>query len=417
MAGAVQPDLAASLACLRAPATIRERAELVFAAAEAGRLAHFALDLGRLDACAQYVAETIRGRYPDLAVPYHSRWRHFAAGGVERWPALAGRLAGQPAREVARSRIDLATVSVLLDAGAGETWRYRETATGAELGRSEGLAVASLALFAAGAFSARPEAPLRADAAALAAIDAATLAKGFQVSERNPLVGLKGRVELLRRLGTALDARPDLFGAKEPRLGNLLDHWLARHEAGPVPAAAMLETLLDGLATIWPGRICLGGHNLGDVWPHPAARRDDGDPADGLVPFHKLSQWLCFSLVEPLEDAGIAVSGLDALTGLPEYRNGGLFIDLGVLVPRDAAALRRTHAAGAELVVEWRALTVALLDRLAAPVRARLGLDAERFPVPKLLEGGTWAAGRRIAAERRPGGVPPIRLESDGTVF
>ncbi len=111
------------------------------------------------------------------------------------------------------------------------------------------------------------------------------------------------------------------------------------------------------------------------------------------------------------------MTGLDDLTGLPEYRNGGLFVDLGVLRPKHDGVLARRHEVGSELVVEWRALTVALLDRLAARVRARLGLDQTALPLAKVLEGGTWSAGRRIARERRPDGGPPIHVVSDGTVF
>jgi len=67
--------------------------------------------------------------------------------------------------------------------------------------------------------------------------------------------------------------------------------------------------------------------------------------------------------------------------------------------------------------VEWRAVTVMALDRIAAQVRHQLGLDARQLPLARVLEGGTWAAGRRIAAEQRPGGGPPLQLLSDGTVF
>ena len=85
------------------------------------------------------------------------------------------------------------------------------------------------------------------------------------------------------------------------------------------------------------------------------------------------------------------------LTGLPEYRNGGLFLDTGVLRLRDPAAAGRPHPVGSELVVEWRALTVALLDRIADLVRARLDVPVADFPLAKVLEGGTWATGRRLA--------------------
>ena len=141
------------------------------------------------------------------------------------------------------------------------------------------------------------------------------------------------------------------------------------------------------------------------------------DATSGLVPLHKLSQWLAYSLIEPLEAAGIVVTDIDGLTGLAEYRNGGLFVDMGVLALRDPSAGAHAHDVGSALVVEWRALTVALLDRLAELVRARLGADAVSMPLARILQGGTWAAGRAIARARRADGAPPIKIISDGTVF
>jgi hypothetical protein len=404
-----------AVAWLRRPQAVRERCRMVLAAAEADRLEHFAYAPDRLDETAGYVLATIKNNYPDLTIPYHSRWRHFAVGGRDRWAELAAGLAATPPDEVARIRFDLAVTSVLLDAGAGAEWRYREPSCGESYDRSEGLAVASFHLFAAGAFSARREAPLRADAAALSRSSAAKLGVGFQVDDGNPLVGLEGRAGLMSNLGAALGAAPDLFGREAPRVGNLFDFLAGRTRDGALPAAELLAAVLRGFGPIWPGRITLGGINLGDVWRHPVAA--SGDLTDGLVPFHKLSQWLSYSLVEPLEEVGIAVTGLGDLTGLPEYRNGGLLVDLGVLVPKHDAVLRERHPVDSEIVVEWRALTVALLDRLAERVRERLGLDETALPLAKVLEGGTWAAGRRIARERRPGGVPPIEVASDGTVF
>jgi len=69
------------------------------------------------------------------------------------------------------------------------------------------------------------------------------------------------------------------------------------------------------------------------------------------------------------------------------------------------------------LVVEWRALTVSLLDMLATKVRHRLNLNAVAFPLARLLQGGTWAAGRALAGKLRSDGSPPIRVVSDGSVF
>ena len=154
---------------------------------------------------------------------------------------------------------------------------------------------------------------------------------------------------------------------------------------------------------------------LGDTWRHSAIKRDNA--TTGLVPLHKLSLWLSYSLIEPLQRAGINVTDVDGLTGLAEYRNGGLFIDTGVLTLRDPAQARAPLPVDCELVVEWRALTVALLDALYPLVRQRLGIAAGDFPLGSLLEGGTWAAGRKKAREKRTGGGPPLTVISDGTVF
>jgi hypothetical protein len=400
---------------------VRGHCEEIFAAVSGGNSRHFFWHAAQLPVAAKYVAAVIRERYPDLKVPYHSRWRHFEAGGIDRWSevfraqGVEVRLDGNDAEkqadreERARARIDLVIPSVLLDAGAGAAWHYRDAISGEVLARSEGLGVASLALFASGVLSDRATRPLRTDAGALQRVRPGTIGKFFQVDDNNPLVGLDGRAALLSRLGVIASRTPAVFGTPG-RLGNLYDYLKLQSRGGKLPASAILDTLLRALGPMWPGRIVLEGVGLGDCWPHPAAEA-------GLVPFHKLTQWLTYSMLEPLEEAGLTITGLDQLTGLPEYRNGGLLLDLGVITPRDATFVARKLSVGEEAVVEWRALTVVILDRLADAVRAELGVDAAEFPLARVLEGGTWAAGRKIAAERRPGGIPPVTIDSDGTVF
>ncbi len=387
-----------SLQYLRTPAAIRERAAQVLKYVEDDRSQWFALDADGLEAAVQATLAVTRKRFPNpAAIPFHSRWRHFEAGGHDRWAALAPRLASLPKEEVARRRMDLAIVSVLLDAGAGPAWSYREPGTGETYARSEGLGVASFHMFASGAFSRDPKGdPLRVDAERLAALTPMDIAFGFQVKGHNPLLGLEGRAELLRKLGG--------IGLERP--GALFD--IVAKDGVEVKAASILAAVLDKLSSIWPSRLTLDGQPLGDVWRHPVI---------GLVPFHKLSQWMSYSLVEPLEGVGLKVVELDALTGLPEYRNGGLLVDSGALRPKQSVLLQETFTPGDEPIVEWRALTVALLDRIAEHVRLHLGMDAVRLPLVKVLEAGTWFAGRVLAAERREGGGPPIAVESDGTVF
>lgn len=390
-------------AFLLSAAAVRARCGIVFAAAERDAAPHFRLEPGRLDEAAERVASLTRRRFPDLRVPLHSRWRHFSAGGHDRSALLAPEADGA---ERARSKIDLAVVSVLLDAGAGALWAYREAETGETLGRSEGLAVASFRAMQQGLFSAEPGNPWRADAAALAAITEESLGRAFQHGPNNPLDGLAGRARLLRRLGEVAAGAPHCFG-RPARLGRLYDYWLPRRDG--LSAPTILETLLHALGPIWPGGISLAGMPLGDCGRHSSI------PGSGLVPFHKLSQWLAYSLVEPLAESGFRVTGLDGLTGLAEYRNGGLFIDCGVLEPREPDLVRRVLEPRSEPVVEWRALTVALLDRLAERVRERLG--APHLSLGEVLEGGSWLAGREIARELHADGAPPLTVASEGTVF
>jgi len=392
---------------LLSAAAVRERAHEMLGLALDGQVEGWRIDLARLEDAADLTAQVTRENYPALDIPLHARARHFVAGA----PKLPGRGA-----EKARAAFDVIIVSVLLDAGAGPGWGFVDPVTGRRLERSEGLAVASQRMFEAGAFSADPREPMRVDAGVLAGIGPDTLARGFQVGADNPLAGLEGRAALLRRLGAQALARPDLFAfANEPRPGGLYDALAARALDGILPAPAILELLLEALGPIWADRLTLAGLPLGDCWRHPAIRRDDA--GDGLVPLHKLSQWLAYSLIEPLQASGLAVTDMDGLTGLAEYRNGGLFVDAGVLVPTEPRAAAREYHVSDPFIVAWRSMTVALLDRMAPLVRARLGVAEADFPLARMLEGGSWAAGRRIAAERRPGGGPPFTIISDGTVF
>ena len=411
-------DAQGPIAFLRSPSTIRARVHEVLELGLAGKLQHFDV---RLDAMPRAVDRTIsvtRARYPTLAIPQHSRWNHFRAGGVDRVADFEARIAHLPIQERARARFALAITSVLLDAGAGAEWRYREPGTGLVFARSEGLAVASYHMFVDGLFSSDKSNPYRADADGLERLDGLRLGGALQAASGNPIIGLEGRADLLGRLGSAMRATPRFFatdGDEAPRLGRLFDACRARAEDGKLPARRILFVILEGLGPIWPGRIELLGVNLGDVWKHSKI----GGPTitAGLVPLHKLSQWLTYSLIEPLEQAGLTVVGVDELTGLAEYRNGGLFVDDGVLVPKHPGITKKVHAPSDEVVVEWRGLTVALLDELAIAMREKLGKTREELPLSSVLEGGTWTAGRQAAREKREAGTPPITVDSDGTVF
>lgn len=187
------------------------------------------------------------------------------------------------------------------------------------------------------------------------------------------------------------------------------------------------------LIPVWPkDRTTVGGFPVGDAWPLSILQRriDPSKPVDitaGIQPFHKLTQWLTYSLMVPFQRIlGMKWKNAESLTALAEYRNGGLFIDLGALTLKEESLERGIKASGQELplfdagddvIVEWRALTLSLLDRVYDIIASRLG-QGVHLTMAQVLEAGTWKSGREIAAMRRPKTKSsPILIQSDGTVF
>lgn len=159
---------------------------------------------------------------PDYSkIPPHGRWQHFEAGGRPRVDQLLATWGSSvDNQERTRRLIDLFLVSVLLDAGAGTRWSYRSKESGKTYRRSEGLAIASLEMFKAGYFSSDDSIPCQVDYVGLKRLTAQQLARGLQVSETNPIMGLDGRAGLLSRLADALRNK-GLFGT-DGRPGNML---------------------------------------------------------------------------------------------------------------------------------------------------------------------------------------------------
>ncbi len=408
-------DLEKRVAYLQSPQAIRDRCKLLFERVLADESEHFRLDLNRMGSVVDCVIATMRAHYPSGEIPFHSRWRHFQVGSGDRLARLENRLKDMDLLERLRCKWDLTVISVLLDAGAGSTWKYRDPESQEVVGRSEGLALASFDWFWRGGFSGDPQQPLQVDAAGLERITLADLAAAFQVGSENPLLGLEGRWHLLQRLAQTLRAQPQRFGSAPPRPGRLWEAIQPENLSSGIKAAQVLQAVLTGFGSIWPGRVSLAGIPLGDVWPYPHLPQTE--PGSDWIPFHKLSQWMTYSLLEPLQQEGIPIQGLDELTGLAEYRNGGLFVDLGVIQLKQPEIRQQLYPPDSTVIVEWRALTVILLDRVASLIRERLGCSAQELPLVKILQGGTWTAGRQIAAQLRPDASPPIQLLSDGTVF
>ncbi len=395
------------IAYLRSPQAINERAQELFNLAVEDQLEYFTLDFGAFDRVIEWVEQITRSHYPDLAIPLHSRWRHFPA---DRVALLFAELS--PIERL-KAKFDLVIPSILLDAGAGHDWRYVD-ATGKTWQRSEGLAIATLEMFANGQFAA--DGRRQTDAIGLAQITLADLQAAFQVTPTNPIVGLEGRQQLLHNLSRILQQRREFSGDGDvPRLGNWVDAWMT-DRCEPLSIPQLLNRVLTTFSDLWPDRLTIAGVNLGDVWTHPQLTPlGIDDPSSRYIPFHKLSQWLTSSLIEPLQEWGCDVVELDQITGLAEYRNGGLWLDLGVLKLRDPSLAQASHRADGVLVVEWRGLTLHLLRLLTDRLRQRW--QQPDLSLIQVLQGGSWSAGRAIAAQLRPQAAPPLRIVSDGTLF
>ncbi len=194
------------------------------------------------------------------------------------------------------------------------------------------------------------------------------------------------------------------------------------------------NVLMTGLAPIWPpSRTAINGVSLGDAWPcssmpQPAqspssptfspfpnttGQANGVAPWESILPFHKLTQWLTYSLMQPMQSVmKMQFAGQELLTGLPEYRNGGLFVDMGVLTLKAEDQERglkhyaeysaRTGTGGVEVapmfepgddvIVEWRGVTVGFLDLLTVEVNKALRneLAGNELSLAQVLEAGSW---------------------------
>lgn len=278
------------------------------------------------------------------------------------------------------------------------------------------------------------------------------LASGFQVTDKNPMLGVESRANLLRSLGKSLLSHPEVFG-QEGRPGNVVGTCysllttfpdiLTNHntdfmkknssDSSTLDVLVFWDILQQLLIPIWPqDRTNVSGQPLGDAWPLSTLKTQSSsssaDETEFIQPFHKLTQWLAYSLMVPFTRIlSLQWKNASSLTALPEYRNGGLFVDLGVLTLKPASLERGIKAssdgtglpafsAGDDVIVEWRAMTLVLVDKLYKLVLQRMeGVD---LSMAQLLEAGTWKSGREVAKEKRPTTKSsPIIILSDGTVF
>ena len=312
-----------------------------------------------------------------------------------------------------KTKLDFIGISILLEGFSGLRWRYREEKK--DYSRWEGQLIACFRMFLEGLFSSDKNKTLRVDAAKLLSLSLEDLENGLQSGDNNPLIGLEQRLQTLVQLGGILKKNPTLFGSENPRFGNILHFFLEQASChnNSLSCQEIFQTLQKCLRGLWPGAVEMAGVNLGDTWIYPPF----GTGKEALIPFHRHSQWLCFSFLEPLVENGLFMTNSKELTGLADFRNGGMMLDSGLLEFKDPHLKQKIHHIDDGVIVEWRALTLVLLDELAPLVAEKLGKSPLEFPLAKVLEGGIWWAAKILAQKLREDASPPLKIAHNGFLF
>ncbi|KAH8201495.1 hypothetical protein TruAng_004343 [Truncatella angustata] len=419
---------------------VRERSQLVFQAAKEGSLDSFDYDEQRMSEVAKFVINIIKRDFgPDRysEIPPHGRWQQFNVGGIDRIGELLEQWAseGHDKLEQTRRLIDLFFVSVLTDAGVGDKWKFVEPNTDRVYNRSEGTAVASLYMFKSGILGKDGTGDHSVDANSLKALTEESFSKYYQITPENPMVGVSSRVSLLNTAGQQLSDYSAQVNWPAARPGHMVDYLIKNaKEPNTLDYEDLWKILQSVLIPSWPKeRTHIFGKPIGDAWPLKVladkAKKEGNDrEAATIAPFHKLTQWLGYSLTTPFSRVlGIKIINGTLGTGLPEYRNGGLFYDLGALKLKPEVLKAGQQASGQDLplypatgntIVEWRAMTVALLDELHKLVSDHFEKEGVKLSLAQVLEAGSWLGGREIAAKLRPETKSsPILFEGDGTLF
>jgi hypothetical protein len=378
---------------------VRTRCGAVLEAALAGDLDHVAADLSRLPDTVGKTVAAIEAAYPDHQIPPFGCWRFFEADEVDRWAVLAGTRNFETPSAMLRSAADLAITSHCVSVPVNSAWEWSDPVTGRAYPGRTGLGLGILSMFAAGSFSADPADPMRVDAHALIRLEGAEVAYGLQLDWNRDGDTIKAIADLLKRLGEATGMRPDLFEVdNETRPGILADRLAVKSDGAPIDLSECLAELQNGLSPMWAGGAALGDVVLGDAFHHSALLQ--GEAGAGIVPFHLVPQEIAYALVEPFAWAGLETSALDSLTGLANLEHALLFLDAGAMSLKQGPGSVLEGQEALDRAIELRAVSVALMDRIADALRQELDAPSEALPLTCIMEGGTVRAGKKITSER-----------------
>jgi uncharacterized protein DUF1688 len=402
-----------SVLTLFQPEEIRRKAHDVLERAVDGDLSHVGVDLSKMDNVLLAVLEVTKENYPDFQIPPHGVWRDFEAGGFDRWGALASARGFESAEEMLVAAADLAIVAAYMKTRHPDGWVFEDLMTGTEATGTQASALAAFHMFAAGSFSSDMSDPYRVDAGSLIRMDIGELADALQWDPQNDAGLLEDMQRHLKRLGEALALRPDLFSEGDVTRPGLLATRLAKQSSSAVDAAIALDRFLEALAPVWDGGAVSGEIALGDCFAHSQFPEVD---LEQLIPFHLAAQEIVYSLVEPFAWAGWAVSGLENLSAPADQAHVALFSQAGVLSARQPDE-KLTGSEALNRMIELRATSMALTDKLADMLCAKLQVTSDQLPLSCVLEGGTSRAGARILQQNEGEAKKLGQILDPGSVF
>jgi Protein of unknown function (DUF1688) len=402
-----------SILTLFQPEEIRRKAHDFLERAVDGELSHVDVDLSEMDRVLLKVLEVTKGNYPDFQIPPHGVWRDFEAGDFDRWGALASARGFESAEEMLVAAADLAVIANYMKTRHPENWVFEDRMTATQAEGMQASALAAFHMFASGSFSSDMSDPYRVDAETLIRMDLGELADALQWNLQRDAGMLEDMQRHLKRLGEALALRPDLFSEGDVTRPGLLATRLAKQSSSAVDAGIALDRLLESLAPVWDGGAVSGEIALGDCFAHS---QFPGSDLEQLFPFHLTAQEIVYSLVEPFAWAGWEVSGLEVLSAPADLPHVALFSQAGVLNARR----REEKLSGSEALdcmIELRAISMALTDKLADMLCAKLQVTPDQLPLSCVLEGGTSRAGAQILQQNETEAKKLGQLLNPGSVF
>lgn len=387
------------------PSEIRARCHEIGEIAINGNGHWFAINSARINSCVKLIEQNCRNRYPELKIPIYSLWREWSGDQGNNWDHRISNFAGDPLF-IAKSAIDLVFFTVLLGRNPGNKWYYSRSTSGQRLQHTQAIAAAGIDLFFDHFSSHSVEQGWVLGMPELQEISRGKLATALQSSTENPFGGLSRSAIQYQKLAAILKTWSD-SGIHYQRPGDLVDECLALCSRSwslqkQISMDSLFELLAQRFAGMIEGGLIVEGMNtssVGDCGWHSGLLREDH--TSGVVPFHRALQWLCYSLIEPLALVGITVTDPDTLTGLADVDHAGLFIDTGVLSPHDIELMNSSLTVDSEAVVEWRALTIYLQDRVTEALRKSLKLSAKRLPLSAVMQGGMAHAGTELSMRIR----------------